>query len=227
MNAPFWLAAVLCALPSAALAQTDQPGQVRMQIPLGGAQPPAGAGAGAARAQPGRPGGAAASAGNPATAGRPGAPAAQPTIVPSGENLPNAPVSAIFSSDTSMEGLLTEEVIRALRDPFAPPAIITKKEPPKTELEKVSLSDLRLNGVITGPRKVRAMLSTSGGAGGKTYFVAVGDKVGLRSGRITAIQPDLIKVVEYETDDRGRRIPEVFELRITGEIISLSKKDEG
>lgn len=174
----------LTPLPFSALAQDQQPGQVRMEIPLG--DPPSAA---------------------------------------TGAEVPPAPVSEVFSSDAGMDTLLTEEVIRSLRDPFAPPAIITKKEQPKSELERVALSELRLNGVITGPRKVRAMLSTSGG-GGKTYFVAVGDKVGMRSGRITAIQPDLIKVVEYETDDRGRRVPEVFELRITGEIVSLSKKDE-
>ena len=117
---------------------------------------------------------------------------------------------------------MTEELIRTLRDPFVPPISLTKKEVPKSELELIALKDVKLNGVITGPKKVRAMIS----AGPKTFFVAVGDKLGQRDGRITSIQSDLIKVVEYETDNRGRRTPEVFEVRITGEIVSLSKKED-
>lgn len=148
---------------------------------------------------------------------------AQPAMTPppTGVGVPTAPVSQVFSSDNSIDALLTEDLIRSLRDPFSPPAVVTKKEEPKSELELVELKDLRLNGVITGPRKVRAMLS----ANTKTFFVAVGDKVGTRQGRVTAIQPDLIKIVEYDVDERGRKVPEVFEMRITGEIVSLSKKD--
>lgn len=207
---------LLSALP--ALAQTEQPGQVRMQIPLGGqpaAQPPAGARGQTAGARPG----AGTGAGGAAAAG-----GANGGAFPNGQAAPAAPVTQVFTSDAPMDTLLTEEVIRSLRDPFAPPAIVTKKEAPKSELETIALKDFRLNGVITGPRKVRAMVSTMNGT--KTFFLAVGDKLGIRSGRVTAIKSDLIKVVEYETDDRGRRIPEVFELRITGEIVSLSRKDE-
>jgi Tfp pilus assembly protein PilP len=207
------LALIALLIGSSANAQTDQPGQVRMQIPLGGqaAQPAAGT-----RGQP--------AAARPGTQGTGAAGTTGVNPFPNGQAAPAAPVSQVYTSEAAMDTLLTEEVIRGLRDPFAPPATVTKKEAPKSELELIDLKDFRLNGVITGPRKVRAMVSTSGGS--KTFFLAVGDKLGLRSGRVTAIKSDLIKVVEYETDDRGRRIPEVFELRINGEIVSLSRKDE-
>lgn len=135
-----------------------------------------------------------------------------------------APVTEVFSSDSSALGsLLTEEIIRGLRDPFAPPLEVTKKIEPQSELETIRLGDLRLNGVITGPKKLRAMISAPGN---KTYFVAVGDRLGLRQGRVTAIQNDLIKIVEYEEDEKGRKVPEVFELRLSGELVSLSKQED-
>lgn len=199
---------ILLGLCHSARAQDHHPGQVRMQIPLGGAPAPSG--------QPGR-------------LPQPGRQQSGAGPVPSGQNpfstgqgVPAAPVSQVFSSDAGVESLLTEELIRTLRNPFLPPVELTKKKP-KSELELIALKDFRLNGVITGPRKVRAMIS---GPGNKTFFVAVGEKLGQRDGRITSIQPDLIKVVEYEIDDRGRRTPEIFEIRITGEIVSLSKKEE-
>jgi hypothetical protein len=191
-------------------AQTTAPGQVKMQIPLGNQQP-------AARPAPGKPPHPAAAA--PAPGGL------NPSLFPfpTGQNVPAAPVSQVFTSDTGVDSLLTEELIRSLRDPFVPPVSLTRKQAPKSDLELFALKDVRLNGVITGPKKVRAMISVPGN---KTYFVAVGDKLGMRDGRITSIQSDLIKVVEYEVDNRGRRSPEIFEVRITGEIVSLSKKEE-
>lgn len=133
------------------------------------------------------------------------------------------PANVVSGNTSSVDALLTEELIRTLRDPFAPPVTVVLKEAPKTELETIQLKDFRLNGVITGPKKVRAMVT---GPGGKTYFVAVGDRLGIRQGRITAIQADLIKVVEYDVDEKGRRTPEIFEVRMTGELVSLSKKEE-
>jgi hypothetical protein len=141
-----------------------------------------------------------------------------------GAAAPAAPVSEVFASDsTALGSLLTEEIVRGLRDPFSPPAELTKKETPKSELETIQLSELKLNGVITGPKKLRAMISAPGN---RTYFVAIGDRLGIRQGRITAIQSDLVKVVEYEEDEKGRRVPEIFELRISGELVSLSNKEE-
>jgi len=127
-------------------------------------------------------------------------------------------------TDSPMESILTEDMIRSLRDPFQVPMIfLSQKEKPRTDLEMFQLSDFRLNGVITGPKKTKAMVT---GPNGKTYFISVGDRIGIRSGHVTSIRPDAIKVVEYDVDEKGRRTPELFEIRITGEVQALSQKEE-
>jgi Tfp pilus assembly protein PilP len=145
----------------------------------------------------------------------------------------NAPLQAVpiqsvvggaVPPTSAMESIFTEDTIKSLRDPFMVPQMLqAKKELPKSDLEIFALKEFHLNGVITGPNKLRAIVSAPNG---KTYFVAVGDRIGLREGRITAIQPDLIKVVEYEVDDRGKKIPDIFEIQLNGEMISLSQKEQ-
>jgi Tfp pilus assembly protein PilP len=126
--------------------------------------------------------------------------------------------------DSPVDLILTEDLIASLRDPFQMPAIVqAKKEAPKTDLEMFELKEFKLNGVITGPKKTKAMLTATNG---RTYFVSIGDRIGSRGGRITAIQSDSIKVVEYEVDEKGRRTPDVFQINISGEVESLSKKEE-
>ncbi len=137
-----------------------------------------------------------------------------------------APVTTLASgvSTSAMESLLNEDMIHILRDPFQMPSILaTKKAAPRSDLELFELKDFKLNGVVTGPKKTRAMVSAPNG---KTYFVATGDLMGLHEGKVTAIQSDAIKVVEYQIDEKGKKIPEVFEVRINGEVVSLSTKEE-
>jgi hypothetical protein len=127
-------------------------------------------------------------------------------------------------SDSPMDAVLSEDLIRALRDPFQlPSSAVVKKELPKSDLENLALKDFKVQGIISGPRKVRAMLS---GAGGKTYFVKVGDRIGVRGGKITQITGDAIRVTEYFQDEKGRDVPDVYELRVTGDLVSLTKRDE-
>ena len=129
-----------------------------------------------------------------------------------------------MGSDSPMDSILNEDMIKSLRDPFQMPMILlTKKEKPKTDLETFQIKDFKLNGVITGPKKTKAMVTAPNG---KTYFISVGDHIGTRDGHVSAIQADAIKVVEYDVDDKGRRTPEVFEVRINGEVESLTKKEE-
>jgi len=145
-------------------------------------------------------------------------PKASPSVAPS-----PAPVAAV-ESEPAMESLLNEDLIRSLRDPFQlPTSAIVKKEIPKSELETLALKDFKLQGVISGPRKVRAMLT---GAGGKTYFVKVGDRIGVRGGKITQITADAVRVTEFYQDEKGRTLPDIYELRLAGELVSLTKKDE-
>ncbi len=128
------------------------------------------------------------------------------------------------STDSPVESILSEDLIRALRDPFQLPSILmAHKESPKTDLETFQLKDFHLNGVITGPKKTRAMLTAPGN---KVYFVRIGDKIGVRDGTVTQIMPESIKIVEYFTDEHGKRIPDAYELLMSGELVSLNKKEE-
>lgn len=128
------------------------------------------------------------------------------------------------ASTSAVDALLNEDLIRSIRDPFQLPAILlTKKDAPKTDLEIFPLKDFRLNGVITGPKKTRAMVTTPGN---KVFFVKVGERIGIRDGHVSQISSDSIKVLEYYIDEHGKKIPDVYELKITGELNSLSKKEE-
>ena len=122
-----------------------------------------------------------------------------------------------------MEAILSEELVRTLRDPFELPSSLSRKAGmPRSDLELYQIRDFKLNGVITGPKKVRAMVSAPNG---KAYFVKVGDLMGAREGRVTRITSDAIRVMEYFVNESGKRVPDLYELRINGELQALSKKE--
>jgi Tfp pilus assembly protein PilP len=136
------------------------------------------------------------------------------------------PIIAItaHASDSPIESILTEEAIHALRDPFhAPNVVLFAKETPRSDLELYALKEFKLNGVITGARKAKAMITLPNS---KTFFISVGDKVGVREGHVVSISGDSIRVVEYDHDESGKAVPEIFKLSISGEIISLTEKKE-
>jgi Tfp pilus assembly protein PilP len=134
-----------------------------------------------------------------------------------------AATPAEVHSESPVESLLSEDLIRSLRDPFQLPSIMmTRKESPKTDLEVYPLKEFRLNGVISG-KKTRAMLTTPNN---KVYFVKVGEKIGVRDGKVTQISDDAIRITEFYTDEHGKRVPDVYELKMSGELISLSQKEE-
>jgi hypothetical protein len=133
--------------------------------------------------------------------------------------------SRVGAGALSLEAVLNEEMISQLRDPFTLPSnkknIYGAKRP---ELTLFPINDLKLNGVITGPNKMLAMVSAPNG---KTFFVKVGDLMGVRDGRITEIRSDAIRVVETE-EINGKSMGNTLELRIGGELISVSsKRDKG
>ncbi len=133
--------------------------------------------------------------------------------------------AAVPATDSvpSVEVVLGEELILGLRDPFQPPSALKAKNSSKlTDLEILPLKDLKLNGVITGPKKTRAMVTTPGN---KIFFVKVGDKVGLRDGKVTQILNDAIRVTEYYLNEKGQQVPDVQEIRLDGEIVSMSKRE--
>ena len=162
----------------------------------------------------------------------------QPPVQTSGQKLATPPVqaaataasaptqspSAIGATTSPVETLLNEDLIRSLRDPFQLPSILlSRKETPKTDLEVYPLKDFKLNGVITGPKKTRAMVTTPNN---KVFFVRVGDKIGVRDGTVTQILPDSIKIEEHYVDEHGKRMPDIFELTMSGDLVSLNKKEE-
>lgn len=127
-------------------------------------------------------------------------------------------------AQTPVESILTEETIRALRDPFHAPNIsLQAKEAEKSDLELYALKDFRLNGVITGIKKPKALISLPNS---KTFFISVGDKIGVREGKVILISDDYMKVVEYDHDESGKKVPEYFKILISGEIVALSNKEE-
>jgi len=139
------------------------------------------------------------------------------------QGAPQAP-EAKGGNSSPIESILSEDLIRSLRDPFQlPVTVIAQKETPKTDLEVYPIKDFRLNGVITGPKKTRAMVTTPNN---KVFFVKVGEKIGVRDGKITQILPDAIKIVEYFTDEHGKKVADAYELTLSGELVSLNKKEE-
>lgn len=131
----------------------------------------------------------------------------------------NTPVQLPAQSGP-IDQILATDSLKDIRDPFQMPTIINKrKENPKSDLELTQLKDIRLNGVISGPKKVRALLSVQSG---KTYFVSVGDRVGVRDGRVSKIKPSSVMVREWDTDEFGKRVAEDFEIQLSGEVVSLS-----
>ena len=123
--------------------------------------------------------------------------------------------------ESALQAILGEDLIRSIRDPFqVPPALKVKVTQAKAELEAYLIKDLKLNGVITGPKKVRAMIMAPNN---KTYFVKVGDPIGAREGHVSKINEDSIQVMEHFIDEHGKRLPDEYEIKMNGEIISLNK----
>ena len=87
-----------------------------------------------------------------------------------------------------------EDIVK-MRDPFHVVEGIfkTKDELPKSDLEKYTVEEFKMVGVITGPDRLRAMVT---GPDGKTHFVSKNDRIGTRQGRIHRITSQYIEVKE-------------------------------
>lgn len=131
-------------------------------------------------------------------------------------------INSAPTTDSGMDSILNEDLIKSLRDPFQIPYILlAKKESPKTDLEMYQLKDFKLNGVVTGPKHTRAMVTTPNN---KVYFIKVGDQIGTREGKVVQILSDAIRVTEYFVDEHGKKSPDEYEINLLGEINSLTKK---
>ena len=88
-----------------------------------------------------------------------------------------------------------------IRDPFKKPVIVKSAEKFKEDLEKYSIEELKLVGVITGANQLRAMIKLPNE---KTKIVSVRDSIGTRSGVIVNITPNHIEVRETIKDVLGK-----------------------
>ncbi len=133
------------------------------------------------------------------------------------------PMTGSVLPTDSMDKMLTAELIESLRDPFKVPAVAMTKTAKKGELETYNLADFRLTGVMTGPRKTRAIVV---GPNGKTYMVSQSERIGMKSGKIIQIRPDALVVQETNMNAMGQEEKENLELRIDGKLISQDDDEE-
>jgi Tfp pilus assembly protein PilP len=116
--------------------------------------------------------------------------------------------SAVFAETSQLEEILK------MRDPFKRPDFQQGKELGRTDLERFSLDSYRLIGILTGPKRLKAMLQDPEG---KTHFVSEKTKIGNRSGLVRRITPDSVLVREKMTDLVGQEEYVDSEIRLPPE----------
>jgi Tfp pilus assembly protein PilP len=96
------------------------------------------------------------------------------------------------------------------RDPFTPwqPAIVSAGSGP---LQRYPLEALKLRGVVAATASPRALVEAPDGA---SHLARVGDGIGTSFGRIAAIRPDALVVVERYRDAIGGMHERRAELRL-------------
>ncbi|GBE15285.1 MAG TPA: hypothetical protein ENH32_06570 [Proteobacteria bacterium] len=102
------------------------------------------------------------------------------------------------------------------RDPFVSLIKVHKVKSPVPEeqltpLQRVSLSDLKVEGIVSMGKKVMAQVITPDG---KPYIVAVGTPIGRNRGKITRITSENIVVQEEFEDYLGRKVTQETVLRL-------------
>lgn len=80
-----------------------------------------------------------------------------------------------------------------MRDPFKQPEIARLTQEPKTPLELHPVDQIRMVGIITGPKKMRAMLVTPDG---QSHLVTEKAKIGTRRGVVARVNFDSVLVRE-------------------------------
>lgn len=98
-----------------------------------------------------------------------------------------------------------------LRDPFKLPLRVEETLRPLTELERYPLTDFVMLGVITGPKKVRAMIRDPKG---QVHTVTLGDRIGTREGKIQLITESGISVEEKVVNVLGQEEHVVSQIQL-------------
>lgn len=106
------------------------------------------------------------------------------------------------------------------RNPFGSLLRIKKEEegPPEEELtplQKVPVTDLRLEGIILMGKKAVAQIIAPDG---KPYTVTIGTPMGRHKGKVIRITSDKVVVEEHFEDYLGRKFTEETELKLRDEL---------
>ncbi len=121
--------------------------------------------------------------------------------------------SPLVRANSQAQGrVLEQDAYDVLRDPFV--SLVALKSQGKSELEMYPVKDLKLTGVITGPKKMRALIAAPNG---KSFFVSMNDGLGLKSGKVVSIQPDRVVIVESSRNIMGEIEKDRIELPLGGE----------
>ncbi|HNY63906.1 MAG TPA: pilus assembly protein PilP [Deltaproteobacteria bacterium] len=123
----------------------------------------------------------------------------KPVMAPEEQKKPEYQVTGIRDPFLSFEKPLTKEDLKTMADP----------------LQKISLSQIYLVGVIMGKDK-RALIQESSGMG---FIIKEGTLVGENSGIVTGIRPDGVTIRQHFKDYMGRVN--------TREVVLSLKKEEG
>lgn len=97
---------------------------------------------------------------------------------------------------------------KKFRDPFKEP-LVSEVADLRSDLEKFSVTDFKVSGIITGPLRMRAMIIAPDG---KTHYVSEKMKIGLRDGVIRKITTKSLVVLEKVVNPLGE--VELFETEI-------------
>lgn len=160
------------------------------------------------RRQAQRPAGGTASALAPDPVATPPIPDQSPYL--SRDEAPEAGLSEIPMAVQSLT-----EVDQRLRDPFKRPAVEDlDKGKVLTELEKISLDQLKVVGVVTGLQRPQAVIA---GPDSKTHIVTLGTRIGVRQGVVTSIQTNGIVVREKLVNPLGQERNVDVNLLVGGE----------
>jgi len=106
------------------------------------------------------------------------------------------------------------------RNPFGSLLRIKKEEegPPEEELtplQRVPVTDLRLEGIILMGKKAVAQIIAPDG---KPYTVTIGTPMGRHKGKVIRIMSDKVIVEEHFEDYLGRKFTEETELKLRDEL---------
>jgi Tfp pilus assembly protein PilP len=98
----------------------------------------------------------------------------------------------------------------SVRDPFKKPDSVIPKLDPKSELEQFAVDEIKLIGILTGPKQMRAMVRTPDG---KSFVITENMKIGQRNGIVKRITPKAVVVQEKIVNVLGEE--EYFEAEIS------------